>query len=444
MIHEGYRYRKDKVHLSSTSWRCTEKYCKGRLIVCGDSKKPTTSHSHGPNDAKNEVFRIMENVMNMARTTEDGPRKILQASTSQVSIEASVLLPNYDAARKTIQRVRNKELLVNSACNSIRDVTIEEKYKRTEKGEEFLLWDSGTEDVNRIIVFATYGNIFLLSEFRNWCLDGTFSVAPKYFCQVFTIHSLIDGKAIPLIYALLPNKQQSSYERLFGKLLEIDSTLKPTSVICDFENAVFNTINNQFPDTRIVGCNFHLTRNLWKHIQSNQLTKLYKDDEEIRIQCKMLLALSYVPVQDVQFAFEVIVASFPAQLKPIVDYFEDNYVGRRLHDIPPRFPIEMWNLYERINTDLPRSNNSVEAWHNSFQKTLQCHKPSHAKLFEKIRKEQSYYELFITRYRAGYRANEKRNCKYFQLRKRLQVLVAQYRFGSVLKYLRCIAYNLSL
>jgi hypothetical protein len=44
----------------------------------------------------------------------------------------------------------------------------------------------------------------------------------------------------------------------------------------------------------------------------------------------MLLALSYVPVKDVQFAFEIITENFPDELKPLIDYWENYYVGRRI------------------------------------------------------------------------------------------------------------------
>ena len=45
--------------------------------------------------------------------------------------------------------------------------------------------------------------------------DGTFSVAPDVFYQVYTIHGVIENAVIPLVYALLPNKTQ---EKLFGCL----------------------------------------------------------------------------------------------------------------------------------------------------------------------------------------------------------------------------------
>ena len=32
----------------------------------------------------------------------------------------------------------------------------------------------------------------------------------------------------------------------------------------------------------------------------------------------------------------------------------------------PKFSLQLWNIYERVIQDLPRSNNSVEGWHHAF------------------------------------------------------------------------------
>ena len=69
-------------------------------------------------------------------------------------------------------------------------------------------------------------------------------------------------------------------------------------------------------------------------------------DETVSNNVKMLAALAFVPLNDVINAFVTVVAQMPEQLDPIIDYFENNYIGvmhrrgRRL----PRFPLELWNV----------------------------------------------------------------------------------------------------
>jgi hypothetical protein len=48
-------------------------------------------------------------------------------------------------------------------------------------------------------MFGTARNIALLNEFPHWCVDGTFKVAPQFFTQVYTVHALINNRALPMI-----------------------------------------------------------------------------------------------------------------------------------------------------------------------------------------------------------------------------------------------------
>ena len=59
----------------------------------------------------------------------------------------------------------------------------------------------------------------ILKSCKTLIADGTFSVSPKLYTQVYIVHGLDkDGTALPLVYALLPNKQESSYLRFFSAL----------------------------------------------------------------------------------------------------------------------------------------------------------------------------------------------------------------------------------
>lgn len=44
--------------------------------------------------------------------------------------------------------------------------------------------------------------------------------------------------------------------------------------------------------------------------------------------------------------------------------------GRRRR---PLFTISLWNVHGRVEQDIPRTNNSIEGWHDSFDLRVQCH-----------------------------------------------------------------------
>lgn len=54
---------------------------------------------------------------------------------------------------------------------------------------------------------------------------------------------------------------------------------------------------------------------------------------------------------------------------PVATYFEDTYVGRprRYGLCSALFPPEVWSVRESTLEDMPRTNNSFEAWHRGFQ-----------------------------------------------------------------------------
>ena len=77
----------------------------------------------------------------------------------------------------------------------------------------------------------------------------------------------------------------------------------------------------------------------------------------------MLAALIFVPPNLVPHCFDVLSDDIPAELEPLYDYFEDNYLGRPARpgkQCAPNFAIEMWSMYQLAELGLPRTNNAME------------------------------------------------------------------------------------
>lgn len=125
-------------------------------------------------------------------------------------------------------------------------------------------------------------------------------------------------------------------------------------------------------------------------------------------------------------------------------YWETNYVGFRIQNIEPRFPITMWNAFQRTLDGLSTTNNSLGAWHKAFQNSIDCHNPSLQKLVQQIMKEYSTAEQFLIRYRAGYRLKEMPQNKYVQKARRIKTLLENYSFRNFEQHINSITYNLFL
>ena len=88
-------------------------------------------------------------------------------------------------------------------------------------------------------------------------------------------------------------------------------------------------------------------------------------NEEFALAIRMLAALAFVPPNDVIDSFETLADysrnGYWQGLDDMLDYFEDNYIGRFRRNAPrrrPAFNIETWNMFHRTDNELPRTNNA--------------------------------------------------------------------------------------
>ena len=147
---------------------------------------------------------------------------------------------------------------------------------KTLTAENFLLRDDG--DSNKILIFGTQENLLKLSELDTIYVDATFSTCPDlpYFASSSTINGFVGGQQFPLVYGLLPTKSQTDYNRFFTIMKEemqnSGLTLQPSAVMADFELALIQAVELQFPSTRIMGCYFHFSQCLWCKVQAGLIS----------------------------------------------------------------------------------------------------------------------------------------------------------------------------
>ena len=109
---------------------------------------------------------------------------------------------------------------------------------------------------------------------------------------------------------------------------------------------------------------------LFPSVQSKSLTTQYMEDEEFAVQMRMLAALAFVPECDVTDCFVILMVQFPPIAIEIGEYFEINYIGRRLpvqsRRTPP-YQIRISKMFVRVIFRTKRTNKAVEGWHNAFK-----------------------------------------------------------------------------
>ncbi|RMZ96587.1 hypothetical protein BpHYR1_017597 [Brachionus plicatilis] len=390
----AYTYTVDKPKLADVLlakkiyWKCTHVGCRGRGTSDGlvpPFKLTQVHNNHEPEPAKIEKLQSIKAIKDQAVNSNDYPRFIIRKTQSQMSNECVSMLKR-DAMRQIINRERSKVALSGFNARSLEQLVIPDFLVNTYKNKKFYYYDSGSLDKNRIIIFTTEDNLRLLSQYKDWYADGTFDISPTLFKQVYSIHIIINETALPMLYALLPNKKQTTYKKLFRVVLGLGVSV-PNSMNVDFEMAAINAIKLIFK-CKVNACYFHLCQSIWRKIQKTGLVKNWFDDK-FRLSFRRLQALVFIPISDVHLALDYIKQNSSNSFSTILDYFEKNYIGRA--GGKPRFEMELWNLFERVKNNIPRTNNDVESWHSRLKYDARQNLTV-AKVVELFRLEQSYME----------------------------------------------------
>ena len=144
--------------------------------------------------------------------------------------------------------------------------------------------------------------------------------------------------------------------------------------MADFVLAILNACSDTFGEGVVHNCCFfHLRQNIYRHVQSEGLQRAYNaEDDAVRSQINILATLAFVPVADVLATFGTYKRQKPAQIEPVVKYFDETYVsdkraeGRR-QAVSLRYAIPIWNQYQATLDGEARTNNVSEGWHIRFK-----------------------------------------------------------------------------
>lgn len=161
-----------------------------------------------------------------------------------------------------------KTSLYNSRYNAIgaEKLTFKDLSNVTipEKLNDFLLGDYLTDDT-RIILFCTEQGKKLLETLPEFFIDATFKSCPKPFVQLLFIHGDLRGSpqetnTMPLLFAFMPDKKQ--YVTVLQIIISKIPKWNPQKFHSDYESGIINALLEEFPESVIKGCYFHMTKAL--------------------------------------------------------------------------------------------------------------------------------------------------------------------------------------
>lgn len=234
---------------------------------------------------------------------------------------------------------------------------------------------------------------------------------------------------------------------MLDMLTSLWPTFNPKAISLDFEKAAINAFSARFPDAEIHGCFSHLAQNMKRKVADLGLSARYRTDSDFCLQAKMIPALAFIPPERVEDAVRELRDELHDDLQPVLDYFEDSYIGRlrvrpdgSLSRRLPLFPVAAWTVYERTLRGESRTNNFAEAFHRSIQRQFNCKHPALLKFIDGIRTVQLTKDAELERYIAG-QATASRKNEYVENDNRIMRVLGRLSTQSLARTLRGIAHT---
>lgn len=447
--YEGYTYQIEKQGDNAIYWVCSKKSkkkcnCGSRMITTAlvNSKclitKHNTPHNHNVQSSsellKTATKRRIQETVSNCKYLKTGV--IINKLHSED--EVSGCLPNDVTLKRQINYQKRKLYPVQP--KSFADITIESIDINTINDENFLLHSSPTKN---LLIFGTVNNMEMLCQSSHWMGDGTFYIVPCIFEQLFTLFGYIHEVYYPLIYVLLSDKKQSSYEQMLEGILEIcnKQNVDPPEhfiIHLDYEVASSNAFTKIFPQCQIGRCLFHLSQSLYRRVTSLGLKQLYMENTNFRDSVKKLVALTFLPADEIVQAFDDLMQNVCPEAVEVYKYFSNTYVKGSLKYTTrsgveirnaPLFPPSQWSSHDNTVEGIQRSNNVQEGWHNRLKHL--CHKshPCFGEFLEILLLEDQHVNRNMKLHLQNALQRPKRK-KQDELRdKLLQLLVSQYDSG---------------
>ncbi|XP_018494353.1 uncharacterized protein LOC108864006 [Galendromus occidentalis] len=334
--------------------------CKASIytrLSTGEVVRTAGVHSGPPDPSAVEVARLTTKIKRRCEESNETPSALVDSvlSTATTATLGRLLPP--PTISRLINRHRNafSGAPSNPACRA--SIVLSEQYRmyESEPGtfENFLVADTGVGDEYRIMIFGRESTKSRIGHVDKLYVDGTFNLAPPLFAQVSVILAERSRCVTPVAYALLPDKTGETYTRMLRLVKEAWPALNPSSVVMDYERAMVNAIREFFPmDVSIHGCFFHLVKNVKLRVAREGLWSRYTSDDSFSLKARMIAALAFVVPTEIDNAVSELAPVLPAELIPVLNYFEDVYIGRLNGVRPdgtlirraPQFPIEMWSV----------------------------------------------------------------------------------------------------
>ena len=296
-----------------------------------------------------------------------------------------------------INRVKNCRAKINGN-DVFRTIEMDNVAKSTKTNQFFLQFNvtfpsSYSGKLERVL---GYGNPTLFRCFggnQKVFIDGTFRIVPKpfYQCLIVMVFDNQTDAYVPVFYILLTSKKEKVYDKALQQMNDaVGDKINPSSVTCDYERGLHNSISRAFPKAIINGCLFH-----WKQAIRRKLADLKCDRWTIdrftpadSIETLTLIPPNEIESKGIPFVRSAIETDDLPQeeherLEQFWKYFKRYWMSS------PTF-INSWNTNHHSKEkadDIKRTNNGLERYNKTLKAIFADETPSLLTFITTIEKE---------------------------------------------------------
>ena len=168
-------------------------------------------------------------------------------------------------------------------------------------------------------------------------LDGTFSITPHPFYQVFVLRGKVGNNRYTIGTALLPNKREETYREVFQMMVDVvqhtkGEALKFLFVHSDCELGIINAVKAVFPDAQPKLCRFHIVDAKRRNFNKIGCRPLMKDHKDLKTFYTRVQQIFFLPPSLWPRTWKLIHARLTQESKenPLVQKFVDYLVSLRI------------------------------------------------------------------------------------------------------------------
>eukprot|EP00096_Caligus_rogercresseyi_P013923 TRINITY_DN6493_c0_g1_i1.p1 TRINITY_DN6493_c0_g1~~TRINITY_DN6493_c0_g1_i1.p1 ORF type:complete len:517 (-),score=42.18 TRINITY_DN6493_c0_g1_i1:142-1584(-) len=407
LCYQGFMYTKHTVG-KRIRWRCVNRTsrCGGTLTTNSELVDPQNGVGHN-HESDPDLVKAKKALMQMkekASITDENPSTIYEESIQNINSISWSKLGHQESIKRTLRNMRAR----NSppVPVSLLECALKDEWGGSKSADDpFLFYDNVQQTTDRLILMGSNRALERLCKAEVWMMERNSSMAPTKFVQLIVIRLPLDDSSIPAVYALFQSKTQGIYEEFFNAIRnrcqELDLIPDPATILIDFEVPVIEAIKYSLGyEVQTQGCFPYLTQIMWKMIQALGLSMAYKDNEIVRDFCGELIALAFLPLEDVISGIIFLYVRCPPEAIPLLEYFNTTYVcGTHrpartgdlvgFKEIPPRFPPEFWNVHLATLSDDPSTKYQVEGCNDAFFHLNGQHFCSIQKCVSNMKKEEA-------------------------------------------------------